>query len=488
MSASEKKVISFDNCAFSPKRENLADFLTEYLVEEKDGFVLNLNGSWGVGKTYFLKSWEKKLSGQYPVVYINAWKTDFADDPLLVVVNSIIEFFKEGAGAGAYDKEVALMSAVYQLSKPLLAALGGALGGVVGGAAGGPAGAITGAVAGKEMADKASGLVGGKSKKSAAESHFENYKLKIGALEQFKEAIQGWVECYMSHPKNDQEYPVLVFVDELDRCRPNYAIELLETVKHMFNLPNFVFVIATDTEQLQHSIKAVYGAGFDSNQYLTRFFDRTFQLPEPNLHDYLNSKEAFPTPDPLEDCNIEPLPDGSIGNLKALVSQMAEAYGLKLRDVDKLMAKLSACFRHIRKRDQGISLNVVCLIHGMIEHQRSSDRFNALPLIARDSEHIINGEVMAGWLKRRPENAIAVKSVVDRSFSLLVRITKFKGQVNSGHESQASREEKQRLYEVTQTESWATEWIHQAVLHRGVKFADWKYMKDLILMSGSFDD
>lgn len=56
-----------------------------------------------------------------------------------------------------------------------------------------------------------------------------------------------------------KELPAFIFIDELDRCRPSYAVEMLETIKHIFDISGVVFVVATDTEQLQHAVKVVYG-------------------------------------------------------------------------------------------------------------------------------------------------------------------------------------------------------------------------------------
>jgi hypothetical protein len=74
--------------------------------------------------------------------------------------------------------------------------------------------------------------------------------------------------------------PMFVFIDELDRCRPSFAIRMLEEAKHLFDIDGIVFVIATDSEQLAHSIRAVYGEGFEARRYLRRFFDRVFVFPE----------------------------------------------------------------------------------------------------------------------------------------------------------------------------------------------------------------
>lgn len=77
--------------------------------------------------------------------------------------------------------------------------------------------------------------------------------------------------------------PFFILIDELDRCRPTYAIEMLEQVKHLFDIENTIFIIATDGDQLSHSIKAVYGEGFDGKRYLLRFFHRHYKFEERDL-------------------------------------------------------------------------------------------------------------------------------------------------------------------------------------------------------------
>ncbi|MBK7493258.1 MAG: hypothetical protein IPI17_15895 [Nitrosomonas sp.] len=97
--------------------------------------------------------------------------------------------------------------------------------------------------------------------------------------------------CDQGHLKK----PLFIFIDELDRCRPLYAIELLERIKHLFVYQGIVFVIATDTEQLKHSINAIYGSGFDSTTYLRRFLTKVIHF----LPDYIeHAKLLFQEFDP----------------------------------------------------------------------------------------------------------------------------------------------------------------------------------------------
>ena len=80
--------------------------------------------------------------------------------------------------------------------------------------------------------------------------------------------------------KSEGDRPLVVVIDELDRCRPSYAAELLEVAKHLFTVDHIVFVLAVNRSELAHSIRALYGSEFDAQGYLRRFFDVDFQLPD----------------------------------------------------------------------------------------------------------------------------------------------------------------------------------------------------------------
>ena len=78
---------------------------------------------------------------------------------------------------------------------------------------------------------------------------------------------------------DETKHPMVFIIDELDRCRPTFAIELLERVKHIFDVPNLVFVFGLNRDELSKSLQSVYGE-IDSDVYLRRFFDMEFTLPE----------------------------------------------------------------------------------------------------------------------------------------------------------------------------------------------------------------
>ena len=82
--------------------------------------------------------------------------------------------------------------------------------------------------------------------------------------------------------------PLIVMIDELDRCRPSYAVQLLEVAKHLFTVDHIVFVLAVNRSELAHSVKALYGGDFDADGYLRRFFDADFRLPHPERGKFID--------------------------------------------------------------------------------------------------------------------------------------------------------------------------------------------------------
>ena len=110
----------------------------------------------------------------------------------------------------------------------------------------------------------------------------KEYKARQHSISAFRENLERTVALLAKHGVVGA--PLAVFVDELDRCRPDFAIKLLEVIKHLFDVPGVCFVVSINTLQLSESIRAVYGGGFDASHYLHRFFDLTYQLPAPDCY------------------------------------------------------------------------------------------------------------------------------------------------------------------------------------------------------------
>lgn len=113
---------------------------------------------------------------------------------------------------------------------------------------------------------------------------------------QLAEDIRQKVKEIFNEIIEEQTQKLVIFIDELDRCKPSYALEMLERIKHYFDDDRIIFIVSVNKEQLTHTISNYYGNGFDSTGYLNKFFDLEAHLPELQTFDteiYQNNKNQY---------------------------------------------------------------------------------------------------------------------------------------------------------------------------------------------------
>lgn len=301
-------------------RRKDAEFLEGFLVnrvEERKAisrtgsYVLNMNAAWGFGKSFFMQRFKQQLElSNHPVVIIDAWKNDFSDDPYTNVIAEIEAYFQ--AYLDRQDKQAPMLVKAYQAVTANAAKISWiAFKGLAKRATryviaegtdeiievidqhvaptGQEGEAISGAVE-SHIVEVTDGIID-----SFAKKRIEQFNEAKVSLDNFRESLGELLTVFGEHTA--KKLPFFILIDELDRCRPPYAIAMLERIKHLFDADNVVFVLSTDTEQLAHSIKAVYGSSFQSDRYLQRFFMRTYELPAPNTHQLIDSLLASYQPD-----------------------------------------------------------------------------------------------------------------------------------------------------------------------------------------------
>lgn len=322
--------------ADSMGRAEHAKNLTRFLVHkgQETNYVLNLNAKWGTGKSYFLRRWLNEIEHLYPAVYIDAWSSDHSSDPLLSVVSEVKKKLHELKDISSLE------AALFQgLAKAVKASAPAVIKAVVKGQlkrAGVNLDELGDVFSNEDAADAGAKLV-----EQAINAHNE---ASVG-VESIKRSVRDWLASVVCSGK--RHYPLFIFVDELDRCRPTYAIEMLETIKHIFDMDNVVFVIATDKDQLQHSIKAIYGNGFDSRLYVDRFFTRTVTLSNPSRGEFIarkiDSSEAFAA-FIAEEENFAFLAsaEGRLNDIVVLLATIADGFGWPLRTVNLWLDRLEA--------------------------------------------------------------------------------------------------------------------------------------------------
>lgn len=263
---------------YTDRYEKIAQSLTEVINIEskKHPLVLSIDAPWGLGKTSFIDMWGQKLinnSDDFIVIKFDAWKNDYSDFPLQTIMSELLGQLKEFKEIKNIDN---LKKKGVALCKAFVPAAGRLIIGIA-------AEHLRLKEAGAEfLNDIEEALVGSIEKRL---TEYENHK---NILSEFKE--------YLSEICQDKT--LYLFVDELDRCRPTFAISVLEVVKHFFDVKNLCCIISTNIDALSMSIGKAYG--YDSTQakaYLERFVDIPIKLPEPDhkkFIKYMLEKEIFP--------------------------------------------------------------------------------------------------------------------------------------------------------------------------------------------------
>lgn len=252
---------------------------------QKGAVVLNLDARWGEGKTFLLDRMQAQLQNDGRLVAaVNAWELDYDDDPFPALIGPIAKALASASPEDAVTKSTEDKPAWKKLAK-VAAPIGFAA--LKGGVKQGMKLAFGGEAASSILEIGQSALEGGtdatlESVETAGRSLLADEQTRRDAIAAFKEEIKEQLAS-LPEVKNASPIKLIILVDELDRCRPHYAISMLERIKHLFDIEGVAFVIATDTKQLCASIKGVYGTEFDAQTYLRRFFALSYRLPLPSM-------------------------------------------------------------------------------------------------------------------------------------------------------------------------------------------------------------
>lgn len=242
-------------------RKPLVEFLASLIGRLEGPFVLALDSPWGTGKTTIVKMLQAKLAAdEFQCVYFNAWKVDYVTDPLVALVAALDDIKLTG------DAAQSAFRGHLKTAKKITSAV--AKRAVVAGVKAATLGILDIKDELEEMAADVAGEVAG--------NLVDAFKKEKQALEKFRSEIEKALEQLNTAGKKET---LVFFIDELDRCRPTFAIEMLERIKHLFDVPNIVFVLSVDKSQLEASTAAVYGEKINAPEYLRRFIDLEYGIP-----------------------------------------------------------------------------------------------------------------------------------------------------------------------------------------------------------------
>ena len=238
-------------------RNNSLFKFIEMLNYQDDSYSIAFDGRWGSGKTFFVKQCKLVLDclneenqyeykdqildeiGQdeiakltkikFKTVYFDAWKNDSDLDPIVSLSKSI--------ATTAFNIKTKAKSLIIEAGKELVK------------------------IAAKEIAKIDIDI----------DNILDIFHTEENVEAKFKKELASLI------PKNGR---LIVFIDELDRCRPTYAVKLLERVQHFFDNKKITFVFSVNLYELKNTIKKLYGSSFDGDRYLDRFFYSIISLPD----------------------------------------------------------------------------------------------------------------------------------------------------------------------------------------------------------------
>lgn len=237
----------------------------------QESCTIAINGEWGSGKTFFVRQVKlvldalnehsamdpetraimKKFTQQiqedtecYSTVYYDAWMYDNDDDPILSLVYATI------ASNQADFSEERRHSIL------------------------GSAAALAGVLTCRDIP----ALL----KEASGKDIFDSFRDADEIRKMAKRFIDSLIEEHGNR--------LVFFVDELDRCKPDYAIRFMERIKHYFDDDRVTFVFSISLSQLQATVKKYYGTEFNATRYLDKFFDLRVSLPSPDMKRFLQSR------------------------------------------------------------------------------------------------------------------------------------------------------------------------------------------------------
>ena len=270
---------------FTPENDifgyrDFAERFANLICNIDEPLVIALDGPWGSGKSVFVKQWAGLLRERgAPVIYFDAFASDHYEDAFLALSAEIHAAAKEKLGGNEKTtrryfnkaKKAGTVLAPIALRVAARASTAGLL-------------SWEDMEAGNEaikVAVKAAGDEGAKVVERVISERLRQASEERAALSAFREVLSEVASALAKRQAADGEaFPLVFIVDELDRCRPPFALSFIERIKHLFSVPGVCFVLVTHLPQLEQAVQGAYGTNFDAHTYLEKFYQVRVTLPE----------------------------------------------------------------------------------------------------------------------------------------------------------------------------------------------------------------
>ncbi len=300
-------------------RKSIAENTIKLLNSSIDVSPLIIDGGWGTGKTEFCHKLINlmKEDDKHHLIYVDAFQADHADEPLLTVLAEVVKVLPDDEIKKSFMQKAlpAVRFGVKALAK-----------------------AGTSFVLRQDAADIVDDF--DKEIQKAADKAIDaSVELMLKDHVQASKNLSALQDALKDIAKDK---PIILFIDELDRCRPDFAVSMLEIIKHTFDVKGVQFVLITNTQQLKASINHCYGVSVDAQRYLDKFVKFTFSLPilhKKNGHDKViasltHYQKLIRASNILKDKQLDS--DTSLN----LIQRIIEVNNLSLREIETLVRHL----------------------------------------------------------------------------------------------------------------------------------------------------
>lgn len=384
----------FKKSALNENREKFGISLRNLVEKSKDELVISIDGKWGEGKTTFVKMWQGLLNeNEIPNIYIDAFANDYTSDAFISIASPIINYFQEKIEPGMFDefKSRARQIGVQALSFAAKVTLKAAT-----------LGAINSSDI-QELKDIKDDIANGASSLAGniIEQQLGSHAKEIESLESFKTLLSNLPQNINS----SSEKPFVIIIDELDRCKPTFAVEIIEKIKHLFSTKNIVFVLVMNKEQLEIAIKSVYGSEIDACTYLQKFINIETTLPKVIIHPDENDVKKY--------CyklhELHEFGDNEYALcITKQVVELARHFNLSLRNLEKVYTNIAIFYISCDENESGpfellALLSVIKITHPFIftDLQSKPVPYNKIKEVINLTERSKNVLVkhMMIWLK-----------------------------------------------------------------------------------------
>lgn len=338
-------------------RKNFGEGLGNLFGRVEDPMVAILDAPWGSGKTTFVKMWCGHMRNRsFPVIYFDAFKNDYTEDAFLALAGEVIALANELGSIDAEAKKGFLIKAQKVAAAAVKGGIKKGFSKLIG-------------EEGVEEVVAATAEEGASCVLDSLDSYLleklEGRKKERDAFMEFGRALEllsgelsKAMQARASVERNGEgaegatvaQRPLVFVIDELDRCNPPFALDLLEKVKHFFSVSHVHFLLVTHMEQLENSVRFAYGMGEQAGTYLQKFYHAVLSFPPEandfgvtNIEKYL---DTLFTSLPVADTNAKYSND-----IKKVIQKYAIRNNITLRSLERITTRLGIHLASTRKND-----------------------------------------------------------------------------------------------------------------------------------------